>query len=586
MGIEIILNALAARNLKRTGEHAWMARCPSHDDAKASLSVGRGEDGRALLKCQAGCEITAIVADLRLQMADLFPKKPRGDRPGIAATYDYRDEAGALLYQVVRFDPKDFRQRKPGGPSGWTWKLEDARRVLYRLPELIEAHHDLPVFVVEGEKDADALAAMGLVATTNVGGAGKWRPEYSAFLKDRDVTILPDNDDPGRTHAQDVAEAIAMVAASVRIVNLPGLPAKGDVSDWLKAGGTREQLTAMADAGEPTAPRPSTFITSAERMVGERADRLETGKRMLQFGVKFLDDAMVGIAPRDLVLLGAKTGIGKTQLAMSIALHNVVQGKRVHYFALEAEYREIERRMKYQAVVDRFYGDPNRPYAAPADVRSVEWMTGALDGHLAKYEEAAERDLALVLRGLRTFYRERDFTSDDFAKRLDEVKDETDLVILDHLHYIDTDDTNENRGYKRIVKQIRDAALHAGKPVIVVAHVRKGDRRLEPLVPTIEDFHGSSDISKIATKAVMIAPAYEQPQSSLPYLWRTYMQIVKCRQEGSVTRYAALTSFNARSGRYEPFYALGRLTDAGRAFSDLSENDTPSWARRSRMQVV
>lgn len=585
MGIETVLNALANQGLKRTGEHSWMAKCPSHDDSKASLSVGRGDDGRALLKCQAGCAIGDIVAELRLQMVDLFPEKQHGARPPIVAEYSYRDEKGELLYQVVRFDPKDFRQRRPG-PAGWTWKLEDVRRVLYRLPELIEAHRDLPVFIVEGEKDADALAALGLVVTTNVGGAGKWRSEYSAFLKDRDVTIIPDNDEPGRTHAHDVAEAIALHVASVRVVNLPGLPPKGDVSDWLKAGGTREQLSTLADAGPADALRPSAFISSAERLVGEREDRLEMGRRMLSFGVPFLDDAMVGIWPKDLILLGAKTGVGKTQLAMSIALHNVHQGKRVHYFALEAEYREIERRMKYQAVVSKFFADRNRAYSAPTDVRNSEWLAAALDGHLSKYEDAAERETAMALRGMRTFYREDDFTSDDFARRLDEVKDETDLVIVDHLHYIDTDDTNEHRGYKRIVKQIRDSALHAGKPVIVVAHVRKGDRRFEPLIPTIEDFHGSSDISKIATKAVMIAPAYDQPPAPHPYLWNTYMQIVKCRMEGSVTRYAALTLFNAREGKYESSYYLGRLTDGGRAFSDLSENDTPHWARKGRLQAV
>jgi putative DNA primase/helicase len=151
-----------------------------------------------------------------------------------------------LLFQVVRFDPKDFRQRRPHGDA-WTWNLGDVRRVLYRLPELLAAKHDTPVFVAEGEKDVDALTRLGLCATTNAGGAGKWRPEYSDALKGRQVVILPDNDDPGRRHAADVARALHGVAAGVKVIELPGLPDKGDVSDWLARGGTTAALLSMVE---------------------------------------------------------------------------------------------------------------------------------------------------------------------------------------------------------------------------------------------------------------------------------------------------------------------------------------------------
>jgi putative DNA primase/helicase len=164
----------------------------------------------------------------------------------MVATYDYRDERGDLVFQVCRFEPKDFRQRKPDGKGGWAWSVKGLRRLPYRLPELLAAPTDRTVFIVEGEKDADRLAGLGLVATCNPGGAGKWRSDYNAFFVGRDAVILPDNDDAGRGHAQAVAANLAPIAARVWILERPGLPPKCDVSDWLAAGGTREELERLA----------------------------------------------------------------------------------------------------------------------------------------------------------------------------------------------------------------------------------------------------------------------------------------------------------------------------------------------------
>ena len=151
----------------------------------------------------------------------------------IAATYDYTDASGALLYQNVRFEPKDFRQRHRDARGRWVWSYpRGVDQVPYRLPQLLAAPDD-PVFVVEGEKDADRLGDLGLIATTNTAGAGNWSPSICPWLKGRTVFVLPDNDDPGRTHAEVVARSLTGVASEVRIVALPGLPPKGDVSDWL-----------------------------------------------------------------------------------------------------------------------------------------------------------------------------------------------------------------------------------------------------------------------------------------------------------------------------------------------------------------
>lgn len=171
------------------------------------------------------------------------PTKPQ-NRPVVGATtYDYRAEDGTLLFQVQRFEPKKFVQRRPDG-NGWEYKVQGTRQVPYHLPELVAAPLSSPVYVVEGEKDADRLAALGLVATCNAGGAGKWKSCHSEHLKDRTVILIPDNDDAGRDHVKKVAKSLKGIAAHVRIMELAGLPEKGDVSDWLDAGGTIEELTA------------------------------------------------------------------------------------------------------------------------------------------------------------------------------------------------------------------------------------------------------------------------------------------------------------------------------------------------------
>jgi len=251
--VERLLSTLP--DVKQAGK-GWSARCPAHEDRRASLSIAEGNDGRALVMCHAGCKLDAICAAVGLRIPDLMPtadrlltvSKPKsGGMSAIVAQYDYRDESGNLLSQVVRYAPKDFRQRRPKPGGGFDWSVKGLRVVPYRLPELL-AEPQRPVVIVEGEKDCDSLARIGVLATCNAGGAGKWTAEHSAFLRGRRVIVLPDNDEPGRNHALRVAQLLQGVAQSVQIVDLPGLPAKGDVSDWLAAGGTKAELKRLADA--------------------------------------------------------------------------------------------------------------------------------------------------------------------------------------------------------------------------------------------------------------------------------------------------------------------------------------------------
>lgn len=245
--------------------------CPAHADIHPSARWHTQKHVWHCDACGAGGGAKQLAISFGFDLAKYKQAKAQAQTRRIVATYEYRDESGALLFESVRYEPKSFTQRQPDGQGGWLWDLKGVRRVPYKLPELLAADKALLVFNPEGEKDVDRLAALGLVATTNPQGAGKWRAEYSPFLAGRHVVILPDNDEVGRKHSEQVARAVAPLAASIKIVNLPGLAEKGDVSDWLAAGHTADDLTALVDAApvwQAEAPKPTGEDTPRETDVG------------------------------------------------------------------------------------------------------------------------------------------------------------------------------------------------------------------------------------------------------------------------------------------------------------------------------
>jgi Protein of unknown function (DUF3631) len=246
---------------------------------------------RWLLRHRLGLDEAAInrwLQDRRYITID-DPQPNGGRRPNqrkIVATYDYVDTTGALLFQVVRYEPKTFRQRRPNG-ADWSWSVKGERQVPYRLPALAEAiGNQRPVTVVEGEKDVDRLAQWNVVATTNAGGAGKWRPELNQHFRGADVILIPDADEAGHRHVHLVGAALAGVAQRIRVLMLPGLPPKGDVSDWIEAGGTADRFwelveaapdwvapTVEADADETSAAKAAT--ADAEQCLIDELARLD-----------------------------------------------------------------------------------------------------------------------------------------------------------------------------------------------------------------------------------------------------------------------------------------------------------------------
>ncbi len=313
------------------------------------------------------------------------------------------------------------------------------------------------------------------------------------------------------------------------------------------------------------------FQSAADRVKDEKTERDAHVARELSFGVPYLDDTLRSLLPHDLILLGASTGAGKTELARIIASHNAEKGKRVYYFALEAEPREIERRDKFATLCQLMA--EREDWIGLKGMNYPDWYRNRCNDMIRHVEHDADRLIATKRKTLFTYYKGSKFGTDDIKRLFLAVQSQADLIILDHLHYVDIDDDNENRGFKSAIKMIRDLSIGMGRPIILIAHLRKSDQRLKRLVPHIDDFHGSSDIAKAVTHAIQLAPAYDIQVSKGKAA--TFMYVPKDRHAGT-SGLVALCEFDRRARSYGAKYTLGR--DAGGTFEPLGTADAPPWA--------
>jgi ABC-type dipeptide/oligopeptide/nickel transport system ATPase subunit len=298
------------------------------------------------------------------------------------------------------------------------------------------------------------------------------------------------------------------------------------------------------------------FVHASDRLAEERKHRERLARRVLPFNIAFLDDCCYGIYPTDLIVICAASGAGKTTVAALVSQLAAAQGRNVHFFALEAHRSEIEQRMLFREICQLLFAE--RGYVG---TNFAEWMYGRADVSDAIEEEARAR-LVEQTPGLKTFYRERRFTPEDITRLFLAIQNETDLIVLDHLHYVDTDDRDENRALKAATKAIRDVALDMEKP---------------RLIPDIDDVHGSSEIVKVATKVIMLAPARDRIATELGVA-NTYMEVVKDRFAGR-HYLAALLRYDMRSLRYQDQYILGRINFNGDKFENLAADQMPRWAK-------
>jgi replicative DNA helicase len=323
------------------------------------------------------------------------------------------------------------------------------------------------------------------------------------------------------------------------------------------------------------------FDDSTTRLAGDVEFRKLYGAQVLKYGVPFLDEATGGIPRRSLIVIGARTGAGKTQLVTRIAMKNAQDGKRVSILALEAEEGEIERRMKFSFT-------STLAQHAGINIENwtfQDWMLYKLP-EATPFEAAAEERCAVALKGVRTLYRNYgDFGIAELEKQIIKAAKFSDLIILDHLHYVDTDGDDDNSDYKRIVRLLRNLTLNFGVPIIVVAHLRKKQGgKSAPVIPELDDFHGTSEITKHATEVIVLSRVREiEYGGAKPQGLPTYMRLVKHRLDGARSWPAAITFYQPAFGYYAPEYGIGQMYDNDQKWKPFASR--PIWATHGDVRI-
>jgi 5S rRNA maturation endonuclease (ribonuclease M5) len=353
------------RNVKKAGSN-WHASCPCRaDDDNPSLSVKEGDDGRVLFSCHYGspCNVNQICESLNIKVKDLYPADKQVSvsttqkKNKLVKAYPYRDEDGVLLFEKLRFVTEDgkktFRQRRPdpSNPTKYLYDLDGVRKVLYNLPAVVKAvAAGEPIWIVEGEKDADSLIRLGITATTTTLGAGVWEAEHTRPLIGAYVEIVADNDKPGIEHALDVATKLRSAGCTV---NTWVSKEFKDISDHLGAGKELDELCEMDEQGSVVVPDlASDFVkTVREKMLdvfsNTELDDSQVFSRLAlilgksttptkevrdgrlvkwsEFIKEKTDDTYQWVIPgviekQERVIVVAAEGVGKTMLARQVAI--------------------------------------------------------------------------------------------------------------------------------------------------------------------------------------------------------------------------------------------------------------------------
>lgn len=494
--IQTVLDALTntGHPPKRNGR-SWQATCPSHPDRTPSLSITESPTGNALIYCHAGCTTPQIVADLKLKFVDLFPAKTnttqidRGRR--VDKTYDYHNQDGTLIYQVIRYTPKDFRQRQPNPDGTWTHNLKGITPVLYQTPQLARAvQTGQTIWICEGEKDAENAQwwQPTIVATTKSGGACKhpdhWRPEWTRLLEGAaKVVIIADDDQAGHRHAQIIYDALHGHVQQLHIA-LPAIPHK-DLHDHIANFQTPDQLRTITrqqlDTLAPTQPHD-------DHDTAELLDHYQQPDERNRYipGGTFIHDQPEGIPARwgtddrvlwaegeALIIVGGP-GVGKSTLTANI-LHGLLTNTPVLDLPLKPANRIL-----YLAL--------DRPRQIARNLRRLLHTIprDTLDQHLTIRAEPITTDLETNQTALLELAQECD----------------ADILIIDSLKDLITDpaDVKQGGAWNRamqhcVANQIDVLALHHNR--------KKTSSDSQP--KTLSEVYGSAWITAGAGSVILLA---------------------------------------------------------------------------------
>lgn len=514
--------------IKKRSKNESVALCPfpDHKEKKPSFSFNNQTGMYRCFGCNEKGDVFHFYGKTNaLDTQRDFPKILKGiaddfgipfeqKKSKIIAKYQYRDEKNKLLFEVCRYEPKTFRQRQPGNP-GWIWNMKGVRRVLYRLSDVLKADE---VLLVEGEKDVDNLFKIGFTATTCAMGAGKWRDEYNESLKGKSIVLMPDNDDQGREYMAKVGASLNGTAKSLKWIELPDLPSKGDVSDYIAVFNNKDEA----------AERLSVLIENAEPYEHKEAD----DKPMIEFisfheiaELEFEDNPLIDglLDEKESLIISGASGEGKSLLTNIIALS------------------------LSNPPEDGLWG----LFAIPKPVKTLfvqsENSMRAQNRRLNKLFHA-HPEMRAASKNLKTFKINNDcrifgsLTDEDFQKLLIDSLLELDarVLVIDPLISYHEEDENDNVGMRKVLDQLSIICDKANAAAIVSHHYNR--QNLTRGAAAIRDWTDNMllmDFEKQAHDGGRIIKIthdkcrnYEQQPEF--YLERTRdLQFLRCEQPGS-----------------------------------------------------
>lgn len=506
--------SLRVPNLKRSGSE-YRGACPVHSGKDPNFSVNL-LTGLATChsQCQRGWDIISLEqtltnSDFPTAKSRVFATVGRPEVPweerDIEATYNYVREDGTTAYQVVRRAGKKFSQRRPDANGGWIWGLGGIKPIPFRLPQVIKANF---VAICEGEKDVQRLEREGIVATTNNGGAGNFKADLVPWFTGKKVGIFPDNDEVGRKHAIAVAGLLSGTALSVKIVELPNLPPKGDVSDFLAAGGTIAQIRecyAKAQEWTPEWHFASDIPNENDKFVRTLAEEVNAAGGLDRFwdfslkpGVPTPWTALTralggGMRNGEVYVIGANQGSGKTSLALQFGTKALRANLGVLMYSMEMGWRDVFQRMvAMEARVDLLeFQESQRSGGNTTDIRQ---RLALAHSELSKYP-------LLVSTKTRV-------TPEYLVEETTRLKERQAIhfVIVDHMQLMGT--TGNVRGdyekFTAISRAMKDTAREVDVPVLLVSQTSRSNFLREEL--EVSDLRGSGAIEEDAAAVMLLYP--------------------------------------------------------------------------------
>lgn len=324
------------------------------------------------------------------------------------------------------------------------------------------------------------------------------------------------------------------------------------------------------------------FQSATERMKGEAIERQKDASKCIEYSIKYLQDATGGMLPNETVLWGATSGAGKTEAGKNQAAFTAkTLQEPTHYFALEADYREIERRIYYGILADLYKKDHTG--TPPGVITYANFRKNRLLQELDPYSKQATDEFAKQYSTLHTYYRRNgDFGIKQLEKQFMKLKGQSRLIVLDHVHFMDLETDNETREMTQLIKKIRDVSALIQVPIIMIAHITEKGIKHNELVPRREDFYGASNLFKVAITAIMMAPVKEFSASDNRAFGKpTLLRIVKARIDNSLQYFPGIVYFDSYINDYTDYYSVGKFEKGNKKWCSL-KGELPYWVNMER----